>query len=190
MALTSERKTEIEKILVGVLEDYELADYPMSISKVANALGIDLVPHSRLAPRVRELAVSASEDGFSLSTPDLTLARIIFDDRGSYHFRARFSGGHELGHIILEHHEGGGDYEDEADYFSGFLLVPHPLVIAMGAQANAASVSDTFGVSIPCASFAIDQARKRQRKSGNWLLHEQWLLDNAKWKGGGLLGCA
>ena len=188
--LTRERKTEIETILVEVLQDYGLAIYPMSISRVANALDIELIPHSSLTAHIRELAISASEDGFSLSSPDYTLAQIIFDDRGSYHYRARFSGGHELGHIVLEHQENGGGCEEEADYFGGYLLVPHPLVIAMGSSATVTNVDDLFGVSRPCASFAIDQARARQREGGLWRPHEQWLIDNVVWKGGGLLGRA
>lgn len=176
--------------LVEVLQDYELAIYPMSISRVANALDIELVPHSSLTAHIRELAIAASEDGFSLSSPDYTRTQIVFDDRGSYHYRARFSGGHELGHIVLEHPESGGDYEDEADYFGGYLLVPHPLVIALGSCATITNIADLFGVSRPCTSFAVDQARARQREGEPWRPHEQWLLDNAVWKGGGLLGRA
>lgn len=188
--LTRERETEIETILVEVLQDFGLTVYPMSISRAADALDIELIPHSSLTPRIRELAISASEDGFSLSSPDYALTQIIFDDRGSYHYRARFSGGHELGHIVLEHPENGGKYEEEADYFGGYLLVPHPLLIMMGGGATITRVADLFGVSRPCASFAIDQARARQREGGSWRPHEKWLLDNVVWKGGGLLGRA
>lgn len=188
--LSRERKIEIEAILVGVLQDYWLADYPMSVSRVAAALDVELIPHSNLTPHIRELAIAASEDAFSLSSPDFMLAQIVFDDRGSYHYRARFSGGHELGHIVLEHPEDGGAYEEEADYFGGYLLVPHPLVIKMGSDVSASRVAETFGVSCPCASFEIDQARARVREGGPWRPHERWLLDNATWRGGGLLARA
>lgn len=188
--LTRERKTEIETILIEVLQDFGLAIYPMSINRIADALDIELIPHSSLTPRIRELAISASEDGFSLSSPDYAFAQIVFDDRGSYYYRARFSGGHEIGHIVLEHPENGGGYEEEADYFGGYLLVPHPLVIMMGNNATITRVADLFGVSRPCASFAIDQAHARHREGGPWRPHEQWLVDNVVWKGGGLLGRA
>lgn len=188
--LTREREIEIEAILVGVLQDYGLAHYPMSVSRVAASLGVELVPHSNLSPHIRELAIAASEDAFSLSSPDFMLAQIVFDDRGSYHYRARFSGGHELGHIVLEHPEDKGSYEEEADYFGGYLLVPHPLVIKMGSGVSASRVAETFGVSRPCASYAIDQAQARLREGGPWRRHERWLLDNATWKGGGLLARA
>lgn len=186
--LERKREIEIETILVEVLQDYGLADYPMSVGRMASALGVDLIPHSRLTSPIRELAIAASEDAFSLSSTDYSLARIVFDDRGSYHFRARFSGAHELGHIVLEHPDDGDPYEGEANYFGGYLLVPHPLVIKMGRDVTDTQVAEAFGVSRPCASFAIDQARARMREGGPWRKHEQWLLDNAVWEGGGLLG--
>ena len=181
---------EIEITLVEILQDYGLVDYPMSITKVAATLGIELIPHSSLTPHIRELAISASEDAFSYSSHDFMRTQIVFDDRGSYHNRARFSGGHELGHIILEHPNSGGIYEEEANYFGGYLLVPHPLVITMGNNVSITRVAETFGVSRPCAKFAIDQARVRYREGGPWRPHEQWLLNNAIWRGGGLLGRA
>lgn len=188
--MSRERKTEIEEILVEVLEDYGIVEYPMSIGKVAAALGVELIPHSSLPFDKLILALRASEDAFSLSTPDYSDVQIVFDDRGSYLNRARFSGGHEIGHIILQHPEDGGIYEDEANYFGGYLLAPHPLILSMGCDTKAAKVAERFGISVPCASFAIDQARARQREGGPWRPHEQWLLDHAIWKGGGLLARA
>lgn len=184
------RRIEIETILVGILQDYGLIDYPMSITKVAAALDIELIPHSSLTPHIHELAISASEDAFTLISHNYTRAQIVFDDRGSYHNRARFSGGHELGHIALEHPKSGGVYEEEADYFAGYLLVPHPMIIKMGNNVSIARVAETFGVSHPCAKYAVDQARARYREGGPWRPHEQWLLTNAIWRGGGLLGRA
>ena len=186
--LTRRRKTEIEAILVEILQDYGLTCFPMSVGRVASALDVGLIPHSTLSPHIRELAISASEDAFSLSSPDYMLTQIVFDDRGSYHYRARFSGGHELGHIVLEHPRSGTPYEEEADYFGGYLLVPHPLLIKIGTSTSASRVAEMFGVSRPCASFAIDQARTREREGELWRPHEKWLIDNAVWKGGGLLG--
>ena len=176
--------------MVGILQDFGLASYPMSVGRVASALDIELIPHSMLSSHIRKLAISASEDAFSLISPGYTLAQIIFDDRGSYHNRARFSGGHELGHIVLEHPRSGGIYEEEADYFGGYLLVPHPLIIDMDTNVSVSRISEMFGVSHPCASFAIDQARARKREGAPWRPHEQWLLDNAAWRGGGLYGKA
>lgn len=184
------RMIEIETILVGILQDYGLVEYPISIAKVAAALDIELIPHSNLTSHIRELAIAASEDAFTLISSDYTRTQIVFDDRGSYHNRARFSGGHELGHIVLEHPKNGGIYEEEADYFGGYLLVPHPMIITMGSNVSIVRIAETFGVSNSCAKYAIDQARARYQEGGPWRPHEQWLLNSATRRGGGLLGRA
>ncbi len=168
-----------------MLEDYDLASYPISIQRVTTALGIELVPYSSLNDE-SDLAISASDDAFNITNRDFTLAKLAFNDtRGSFFARARFSGGHEIGHIHLEHRENTPDREDEANYYSGYLLAPHPLVLA---TPKGCSVADRFGVSQACADIARHQAELRQREGGPWRPFEKWLLKNARWRGGGLLG--
>ncbi|MBU8982801.1 ImmA/IrrE family metallo-endopeptidase [Bifidobacterium bifidum] len=186
MALLSrERQIEIEEAVVEIFQDMGIKpNYPMRVGPVARALGIKVVPYSSLSEEEKELARAASGDAFHIRTSDYTDARLVVDDTcGAYFNRSRFSGGHELGHIWLGHEEGQPNIEGEADYFSGYFLVPHPLVLATPKDANLAEI---FGVSWDCANYARDQAEKR-RKEGSWRPHEQWLLDNATWKGGGLL---
>lgn len=115
-------------------------------------------------------------------------AQVVVDDTvGAHFYRSRFSGGHETGHIWLEHEEDAPGRESEADYFAGYLLAPHPLIISMGNQ-NSAEVSERFGISRDCATLAIRQANIRKREGGPWRPYEKWLLENAQWRGGGLLG--
>lgn len=180
------RQVEIEVEIVEMLKDYGLASYPMSIGKVAEALGIALVPYSSLRKEKRELALAASGDAFGIHNADFTVAKIAFNDmEGSYFNRSRFSGGHEVGHIHLEHTEDTPNREAEADYYAGYLLAPHPLVLTMPREA---SVADKFGISQMCADFAYDQAQNRRREGDPWKPHEKWLIENATWKGGGLIG--
>lgn len=108
--LPRSRRTQIEVAIVEILEDYGLTEYPMSVGKLATALGID--------------------------------------------------------------------------------LVPHPLVIAMGSGTTVANIAERFGVSHPCASVALGQARARRNEGSPWRTHEQWLIYNATWRGGGLLASA
>lgn len=186
--LTRERQIEIEIAAVELLEDFGLTDYPVSITRVAEALGIKLVPYSSLSEDEQGLAFAASGDAFHARTCDFMDVRIAFDDtNGSLFLRSRFSGGHEVGHVILAHRENTPRREREADYFAGYLLAPHPLVLNRPAGH---SLSEVFGVSEKCAAFALDQAEIRKAEGGPWLPHEQWLLDNIVWKGGGLLAHA
>jgi hypothetical protein len=184
--LTREKQVEIEIIVKELVEDYGLVQYPQSIQRAASALGVELKAYSTLDEGHRELARKASDDAFNITTPDMTTAIVAFEDgAGAMYERLRFSGGHELGHIVLGHEEDYPDREPEADYFSGYFLAPHPLVLRMP---RGASVAERFGISASCADFAIDQAHGRRLEGGPWLPHELWLLENAVWRGGGLLG--
>lgn len=180
------RQIEIEVEIVEMLKDYDLATYPMSIGKIAEALGIVLVPYSSLEKEKRDLALAASEDAFGIHNADFTVTKIAFNDmEGSHFYRSRFSGAHEVGHIHLEHTEETLNREEEADYYAGYLLAPHPLILAMP---KGTSITDKFGISQKCADFAYDQAQDRRREGGPWRPHERWLIEHATWKGGGLIG--
>lgn len=171
-----------------LLEDYGLKSYPMSVGRVAEALGIEVIQYSRLPKQAQESALTVSDDAFTVSTSDYATARMAVNDmRGSHHYRARFSGGHEIGHIYLGHGEDTPKREEEADYFSGYLLAPHPLIIA---RCGSFPVSDVFGISAKCAHRAMHQAAARQEEGGARRCHEQWLLENVAWEGGGFVGRA
>ena len=185
------RQIEIEEAVVDLLEEYGLSSYPISVGKILETLQIDPIPYSELAERERELALLASQDkAFNVTSRDYMRAQIVFDDtRGSYFYRARFSGGHELGHVWLEHEENTPNREIEADYYAGYLLAPHPLILTMEDQ-SINNVSERFGISKPCALVAIDQANASRREGGPWRPHEQWLINNVEWRGGSLIGRA
>lgn len=183
--LTRARQIEIEIEVVTLLQELGINRYPMSVQDLAEGLGIELVKYSSLSVEERALAKAASDDAFHVRTADFYETRIVLDDRGAYYFRSRFSGAHEIGHIWLEHREGTADREAEADYFAGYILVPHPLVLS---APEGESVSDLFGVSCPCANYAKNQAQSRRREGASVRPHERWLLGNVVWEGGGLVG--
>lgn len=185
-SLSRERQIEIEIAVIETLQDVGVSQFPVSISLLAHALGIKLVPYSSLHDDERTLAFQVSGDAFHVRNCNYTDTRIIFDDTNKAHYyRSRFSGGHEIGHIVLEHDETTPDREREADYFSGYLLAPHPLILRLH---EGFSISDVFGVSNECAFVATKQAALRRSEGVSWRPHEKWLIENATWKGGGLLG--
>lgn len=190
--LTRERQIAIEIAVVELLEDYGFHSYPRSIREVLQALDVDLIRYSDLADEEQKLVNLASRDkALNVTSHDYMRAQVVCDDTaGSDFLRARFSGGHEVGHIWLEHEEDTPNREEEADYFSGYLLAPHPLVITLPSGSAGHAISDRFGVGSWCASFARDQAKARQKEGGPWRPHEKWLLEHSDWKGGGLFGRA
>lgn len=183
------RQIEIEISVVELIEDYGLGIYPTSLGMVMDTLQIDRISYSSLDDNEKRLAVLASQDkAFNVTSHDYMRAQVVFDDtRGSYFFRSRFSGGHETAHIWLEHEEDTPNREAEADYFSGYLLAPHPLIITME-NPSVAEVSERFGISGECAAIAINQANAQRHEGSPWRPHEKWLLENIQWKGGGLSG--
>lgn len=184
--LDRKREIEIEEAVVELLEDFGIAQFPMSVERAAKALGVQLVPYSSLPDDEKALAFAASDDAFHIRTHDFMDARIVFDDTHGARFnRSRFSGGHEIGHIVLGHREDTPDREREVDYFSGYLFAPPPLVLKCK---PGFPLDEVFGVSWECASFACNQAQARKGENAPWRPHERWLLENAVWKGGGLLG--
>lgn len=183
--LSRKRQVEIEESIIEMFQDFGIKPtYPMSIQRTAEILGIKVVPYSSLSDEERVMAYAASSDAFHIRTSNFMDIRIIVDDTcGAYFYRSRFSGAHELGHIWLAHKEDQPNIEEEANYFAGYFLAPHPLILTSPANTNFA---EAFGVSIDCASFAYNQANSRVNE-GSWRPHEQWLLEKSTWIGGGLL---
>ena len=67
-----------------LLEDYGLKSYPMSVGRVAEALGIEVIQYSRLPKQAQESALTVSDDAFTVSTSDYATARMAVNDmRGS-----------------------------------------------------------------------------------------------------------
>lgn len=186
--LERQRQKEIERAVIELLEDYDLAKYPISVGAVAEALKVRVVPYSTLDSHTQNMAFSVSNDAFTIADAEYSLTTLAVNDvSGSNYNRTRFSGAHELAHIFLGHNEKSPCREEEADYFAGYLLAPHPLILTLPKDA---AVAERFGISGQCASFDIDQANRRCKESSFWEPHEQWLVNNAVWRGGGLIGRA
>lgn len=186
--LERQHQKEIERAVIEMLQDYDLAKYPISVGAAAEALDVKVVPYSSLDSHIRNVAFAVSSDAFTIADAEYNSATLAVNDvSGSNYNRARFSGAHELAHIFLGHSEESPFKEEEADYFVGYLLAPHPLILTLPKDA---AVAERFGVSGQCASFAIDQANNRRKESSFWEPHEQWLVNNAVWRGGGLIGRA
>lgn len=180
------RQIKIEIIGVELLEDYDLALYPLSVKEFADRLGIHLSPYHFLTEEARRLAPLASRDAFAAYDSSFTSCHVAYDG-GAYRQRSRFSCFHEIGHIVLEHDPKDPMKEDEADYFAGYLLTPHPLVRACKTPQE---VERRFGVSGNCAGFAWDQMQRRWAEQAPLRPHEKWLLKNVAWRGGDPIDCA
>lgn len=88
--------------------------------------------------------------------------------------RQRWTGSHELGHIVCNHHEllaysklaenninnnANSQYEAEADYFAATLLAPFPLFKILKIQ-SATDIQKVFGLSVEASVYCYEKYLK------------------------------
>lgn len=176
-------REEIEIKVVNLLEDYlgEVV-YPLDIDALIEKMGIIVTPYPEHDAYKRQCALSASKDAFSLCSPSYEYAEIMFNPNAYSKTRSSFSKGHEVGHIYLEHLDLNDPLsENEADYFSGYLLAPHPLIAKYRLEDK---IAQSFCVGDWCADVSLNQLNDRKRHGGPLKEHEQRLLSIASMKGG------
>lgn len=174
------RAEKLEAEVVELLETYyEEIAYPIDPAELAHRMCVAVLPYRQINLTGRLLASEASSDAFNIQGGFLGLPIICYNDEMSTPARTTFSLAHEIAHIWLNHSDSDNPvFEAEADYFGGYLLAPHPLIINY--QLNSEKIARLFGVSNQCAEFALDQAIRRYHTSAYWKPHEIKLLNGAK----------
>lgn len=83
---------------------------------------------------------------------------MIYDSRGNP-CRRRFTLAHELGHIVMKHHQEQWWEEKEADYYAAQLLAPHPVFDLFPRYSMNPSdpelIARTFGLSKAASEMAV-----------------------------------
>jgi hypothetical protein len=123
---------------------------------------------------------AVSKDGFTVNNHSFTNPKIIVKSNVYPRTRLLFSLGHELAHVWLEHPEENNHYEEEANYFSGYLLGPHPLILQQEIE-TIDEIASAFNMGHWSAEIAKNQVLERLRNGPRKsLFHEQWLIKNIK----------
>ena len=181
MTLAYWRREAIEKEVVLLLREHGVSKYPINVSQLIDQMKIPVIAYEKASDDDRALFNLASSDAFSVNNLLFTNPKIIIKTKGLPETRKDFTLGHELGHIWLEHAEEDPLREAEADYFSGYLLAPHPLIVHYGLLKS--GLASAFGIGSWCADIACSQAFERIKRGSNVALpHERWLLDNVKFE--------
>ncbi len=159
------RYDEIEREVYYVLEECEITDYPIDVFEIAKRLHINVIPYSSLSPKELMEAMEQSLDGYSGydMNPETGLHQdfIYYNDRVGYQ-RQRWTVLHEIGHIVLGHHDMDIPYnlaEAEANYFAKYCIAPYPL-INITECANPWEISDTFDVSFEASCYIYASFQK------------------------------
>lgn len=162
--LPSERYEELKVEVADLIEDYELS-YPLDLWELATRLRIPV----RLASWSETPFPSpCGNDGFTIADEDPNgLVHTIVVNSDMPKVRQRFTLGHELGHIWLEHlHDPDRDEnveESEANFFASYLLAPTPVVNMALAAPSPEGIAQKFDMSRQAAMRAFERVCRDRR---------------------------
>ncbi|MBR3317986.1 MAG: ImmA/IrrE family metallo-endopeptidase [Atopobiaceae bacterium] len=161
----------IERAAEQLMEDMGLWRYPIKVMDVLQWMGVPLTPYSSFEKQERGEIMQASPDAFLAMRG--SQSEVFYNDGICRCTRIRFSIAHEIGHIWLGHREQTPKNERSANYFAGYLLAPHPLIIAHGLWSD---VATSMWLSERCAKFAHDQAKARWAEKRPFTSHERAIV--------------
>lgn len=164
----------IERVLVNVLEDMGITQWPLNARIVLETLGVSVLDYSSLPEETRRLLLKESEDGFTVFTPG---APVVLLNGTMSTRRPNFTLAHELAHILLDDDNGITYVEAEADYGASYLLAPDPLILRFVPDMNPEDIAEAFDISYDCARVRADRARNRRSCGRPLRDYELWLLE-------------
>ena len=140
--LDNERYEEIKQEVLSMFEETETDTFPIDCFEIARKLCYLVIPYSELNVFSRRAAFSESDESFSRvelnPSTGMYYYAIYYNDAIQCAGRIRWSIFHEIGHIILGHHDNqAGDErkeEDEANFFAKYAMCPPPLLNAAGCR--------------------------------------------------------
>lgn len=162
-----ERYEEIKTRVSEVFEDYEPKGLPIDIFGLAKSMEIKIIYASEMLKKNIDINIydilSLPNSFLHYYDKDGVLV-VYIDDVGCKRNRQRFSLGHELGHIILDHTEQSPENEEEANFVAEYLLTPTSLVMVEGAEIHMQDpvfLEYAFDVSLDVASISADHMENR-----------------------------
>lgn len=165
--MTKSEVTLITSKVNQVLRNLNITNLPINPFDILLRLNIRLIRYSELPVIDIVRAVETSMDGFC---GIIDGHWVIFYNDSAPNNRIRFTLMHELGHIILGHHESDKISERQANFFASLILMPRNLVIRLLNENNinikdyelaANIVSKSCNVSISAARITIFDIKNR-----------------------------
>lgn len=177
MTLAYEKWIDIECAVVELLDDYGITQYPLNPRNIATLLGLSVIDYATLDLQAQKDFMTLSENGFLYINSIECEGKIYVRKDNRFPLRSYFSLAHEIAHWWLEHLTLDVYAEDEADYFAGYPLAPHPLILRH--QLTQEKISKYFNIGDYATKVAYDQAWRRYKLRGSDKLpHEDWILNN------------
>lgn len=180
-----------------VIAENNIDSLPVDVFRLAQDMGIKVVPYSKGNPLMVLLGVSRhKESNDGLYVRFLGKSYIFYDDEVSSEGRIRFTIAHEIGHHILGHirrnlfviprcaeRRRGGTLtvkERQANIFASRLLAPSVVLDSLNATTEE-EIANLCGISKEAAEYRLNRIKKinaRGRYSMSGL--EKRVLDNFK----------
>ena len=188
MLLSSSRYEELNNEVVGLLETYGIASYPLNVFALVEKMGVILRPYSSIPPVKRKEFESVSKGAFTIMIGEYEVdTTYICYNQDVNKGRLNQSIAHEIAHIWLEHPSDDDPYETEAEYFAAYLLAPIPLIIDNNLTTSQ-EVCNCFYISYDAARISLERANNRCRCRKPRYNYEHTILKICKLEEGGAYG--
>lgn len=152
--------------------DYGFFEYSIDVFKLAQCIGITLIPYSSLTKK-QQLVINATSDlndGFTVMrhrNGEWDFLTYYNDDLPLV--RQRFTIAHEIKHVLYREENPTEKDEALADHFARALLAPSCLVMFLMENHNLLELCDFFNTSVPATENAVKAARARVKGKGKKL---------------------
>ena len=164
---------EIERNVARLFLISNVNRYPVDPMQIAHERGYDLVPFTQMPKEVKSELIFKDIDGISHYDPERNKF-VVYYRRSGTEERLRFTIGHEIGHIRMNHRHESELARRIADYYSAYMLAPTPWIGHAGCK-DYTDVAKTFFLSDPCAKICFERY-KRRSKLPYTKKHEETLL--------------
>ncbi len=170
MTMSFSRKIDFKssgETAVSVLLSSGQDTFPVNLKRILRNLKISLMDYNQLHEEFKVSINETSRDGGVLWRKD-TDEYIIIYNRENYKPRMIWTIAHELGHIMLKHHENKknmsyDDMEIEANHFASELLAPYSIIKILANYGNTINIDflqTKFGLSYQAAEKRITTLNK------------------------------
>lgn len=163
---------KLDNDAINLRIDYGFFEYNIDVFKLAQLIGITLIPYSSL-PKDKYSVIKATRDlndGFT----------VMRYKNGEWDFltyyndnvplvRQRFTVAHEIKHVLYHEENPTEKDEDLADHFARALLAPSCLVMFLMENHNVLELCDFFNTSVPATENAVKAAKERVKWKGKKL---------------------
>lgn len=136
---------KINEIILEVYRTCSIRTFPIDCISILQKYGYCCIPYDRLSTKKQQACEQISHDSFLLN-------HTIYYNAAVTYGRIRFSLMHELGHILLGHHDSSPEDEADANTLASNLLAPR-MAIHYTHSTTDTQIASHFKVTLKAARY-------------------------------------